>query len=499
MRAILLLCVGFIFKIMPVAGQPDITPDDSERLSYYLNKYNLPGKELYIVTVNPDVCIKCRIGIARFNDKVTSSKEKEEVVYLLRGIRESERNYYIDNELSFLSKKDNAFIIDEDFFKLVDPKYQSSLVHIIDYKINSSYYINDFSERTVNRENIIFADDSILIDESHAPISIASRYQILDSARFILMDPRYNNLSIYSDAKLSKTCKISYDYRTLYEKFISSDPERINYAVKHRETIKNNHLKELTLGSIHVQGAKVYLTCKILFCNEKPETRDTVINNYPFLIITDTTFKDQKFAAIPIEGSYFPRYNNAFGSDGKEFIFTFMDEGQEPDKRYLAIYKYNKRKNRLTYKKVLNVKLHPYFTDHKINHMFGPNDIAYIQKVPFFYFNWAIPAVYNKDTLVYSYPDTSLNSFTYKMWLGAPLKFELIKFGEWDNSTVVFITAEEGKIYASLMNKQSRKIEIKRELDARIAQKGKYFIYNKRIYILKSGNKNTYMYKVELK
>jgi hypothetical protein len=494
-----LLSLLLILFVQLVCAQESVINKKDTTLAHFLRKYSyLEKAEMYIVTINPDICQKCRVGITGFNERAVKNGITKKVAYVLKGLRAAEVEYFINKELSFLSTE-SYFIVDDKFFNFLDPYSESKLFALNGQHIAASANINNHDKIKVEKSrpaNILVLTDSVTIDESKAPISNTTSIEILDSDNLVLMDKRYSRLCIINKktGTVSRAFDISYDYVSLFSKYISNAPADIEFATRLRPRLKEKNRNEITLGKVSVTGDRIYVTCKFLYYRTN-SNGDSIIANYPFVLFTDKNFSTNHFVLIPESDSFFPNYNNAFVCQyDSSFIFTLLDSKKEARKQYLGQYIYDNKSMVFKFKGVLPVELADFYLKNKINHDFGPNDIALINNKPFFYFNWSIPFIYDSNAQVYQYPDSSYTYLTKKIWQFEDLPFELLKVGAWNDNEWAFITSENSNVMFSVMDMSKNKITTKGAIPDYYAKKAKYIISDQRIYVLKAHQDKTMLY-----
>lgn len=477
-----------------------------DTLSKLLLKHNIEaGESLYLVSIDPAACTKCRVGISGFKKRMDDAGLTNQVVYVIRGLRPKEVDYYISKELSFLLPA-SRIVADDSLYKYIDKKAESVIAHYQGGNLKHIYPVNDYRQVQLpfftKKEMQLQLVDSVLIDESLHPFSRSAKVRILSDDRFAVLDPRYSSVSIINSksGKTIRSLPIRYDYSELFRKYISSSPDAVAFAEKQRARLKELNLPEIELGEICTYRSAITVSAKFRFYQRRIINGDTTLSiyNFPFVILSDTTLKSQDYIAVPLFDSYFPRVNNAFQQTGDStFIFTLLDEKDDRNirKNYLASYVYNKHDKTFSPASVLKTTLHDYFTVNNIGHSYGPNSITMLNNQPVFYFNWLIPEIYNTDSTIMSYPDTSYRTFTQAMWQSAPMQFEIIHIAQLTKNSAVFITSELPALYFSIMDLGTGTITAKAALPEYYCRRSKYMVYGNMLYIFKSHSDKTMLYR----
>lgn len=495
--------IFFVFSLLLTANIY-ANGGDAGTIEAFLSRHDLVRPEQYIVTVNPDICAKCRIGLAMFNNRVAKEGKGGKVVYVLRGLREAEVDYYIRHELSFISTE-STFIVDDNFFSLIDPGLESRICVFKGRTMVRSVPISDQAEISLEPPysmNVLQVIDSVQLDESKCPVSTMSYLQVLPNGDPVILDPRYNRLRVFDQhtGKVASELDLEYDYIDLFRKYISSDPTAIEFATRLRPRIAFYKRNEVSLGMLSVNEKNILACCDIIFytTNEKD---DSIIEHFPFLMITDHALHNPKLIRIPYHDLFSAMPKNALAQvDDSTFVFTLLDNNLDKARsQYLGAYTYDSKNETLKFRQLLPVELADFYIKAGINHFFGPNEASMINGKPYYYFNWSIPFVYNDSAAVITYPDTSYMYLTAQAWKYDPLAFEMIRVGGWSKSRVAFFTSENDTRYFSLMDRASGQIVSKGMVPGYFTGKSKYAIAEDKAYIIKMHPDRTMLYTFKLK
>lgn len=460
---IILLCLSS-FTAMADSGK------DTANLAFYLQKYKIDKiNPLIIVAVNANECQPYKIGLDAIRKEIEEQKIEKNVLYLFSGLRQNEVTYYIKNVLKFTT--DIYAISDEHFFKTISPSL-SSMVIIFSPDGNSSSYrvfdaVNYLKIEKLKINYKLTLADSVILNEKAAPISSRANIYAIDEKRILITDPNYNTVSIYDldNGKRKYLLEPHYDYEKLFEQYIAKgNDKKAKFAASTHALIKQFEQQEFKIYNVFTVNSKIYITVAIMYPAKVGE--DTVLSDYPFLLITDTSFTKQTYIHIPTHSdSCFILLRNPFYVlHDSTMIFTIgrTKAIQNSENRFLAKLNLSEKNAKIKWQGLLNVKLPPVFTENGRYNNFDFNRFFDYKGQLYCYFTNILPFVYNvEDSRIISYPNEFYKSSSIENYFlkSSPFSIETIDYFSFDD--LCFVTNENGVYFFSILDAEKNTIKYK--------------------------------------
>lgn len=447
-----------------------VTSKDTANLSFYLKKYKIDKiNPLIIVAVNTSECQPYKIGLEAIRKEIEEQKIEKNVVYLFSGLRQNEVPYYIKNVLKFTTTV--SAISDEHFFKTVSPSLTSLVVISDTDGAFSSYRVFDAANYLkIEKLKINYRltlTDSVLMDEKAAPISARASIYTINEKRMLITDPNYNTVSIYDleSGKRKYLLEPHYDYEKLFEQYIAKgNDKKAAFAASTHALIKQFEQQEFKIYNVFTADSKIYITAGIMYPAKIGE--DTVLSDYPFLLITDTSFTKQTYIHIPTHNdSCFILLRNPFYVlHDSTMIFTIgrTKAIQNSEDRFLAKLSLSEKDAEIKWQKLLDVKLPSVFMENRRYNNFDFNRFFDYKEQLYCYFTNLLPFAYNTESNhIISYPNEFYKSSTVENYFlkSSPFSIEAVDYVSFDDLS--FVTSENGTYFFSILDAEKNTIKYK--------------------------------------
>jgi len=464
-----------------------------------------------------DQCQSLQIGFSRLINKLNQTEMNSNTVILLYGLREKEIDYFIKNELH-ISRDNYKIIHDGDFFGNISPNFFSGVMLLNKNKIYRWYpsFWDAVAQLDIKQKKFRYElslKDSVLFDESIIPISNAAIFKVLNDTSMLAADTKYGNLLIYNtkNGSLIRSMEFNYNYMYLYELYLSEgDSNKVIFARRNKKLIAMLDQRVFKLYNLNIFKDKIYVDCGIMYSFKRDNSIDTSLYHFPFLLITDINLKEQNYVYVPFQDhKYYIDGKSLYTKDGKNFILSVekAKDHQTPKYYYLAKYKYSEKENKLKWDSVLDiglpdnlVKNHLFFLNHKL--VFYNNNL-------YSYFDNVLPFLYNvaDSSDIIQYPDSTYKTLPLSGYMYHTTKkrrkhkelvksFRIIDVASTLMNDLAFVTLEDDKYYLSIMDVEvNNNIIYKKEIPYKLS--GKFILTEKNLYIFKSTDQYSYLYKFQ--
>jgi hypothetical protein len=504
MNKLVTIILFFCFSRLPAQA-----PGDTVNLHYFLEKYQITHTDpLLILSINPNECQKYKLAISLFRNKMHGYGVEDHLIYLIKGLRKKEANYFMQNELNLPPDKLNI-LLDDEFCNFLNRNGPTSVILISKGKIVSSYTIYEAMDKLSFREDAgesysCVLKDSVLMEEPGMPFSKITRPRLLDENKMLLLNYRYNSLSVYdiTSGKKLKDVDLTYDSRTLYKQ-ISSNPQAIDFAGRGKSVVSKYNMREMLLDNVIVHNNKVYITCSFLFASREG-AKDTVLTSYPFLIITTPAFEQFQFHNLNPAGAhgYYIQPNNNFYVENDSLILFNMIAPSDSmtSKRklhYLGEFECSGKNEAWKFHQFMPVNLPDYFRINHLNYTYNNNDFLNYDHKLYSYFLEILPwvrAVDGKEK--FDLPDSTYIPITAKEWADKrTIDYITVAAQEIPDKRIAFVIRQKDTFELLILDGKNKKTIYRHVLPYSCFKDGRVVMTDKLIYVFNPSKDNAYLYR----